>query len=133
MRKLPPYLEFKLQQVAILGLTFLVAFGAIKLASFARLSANISEELPAVILLTCPLFGCFIVESRGWWTRPPFWTFTTALLVTHSLVFLNLLLRHHFFGRWVLVAAFLLELGLLIVLRNWLLPRPTADSKGELP
>jgi hypothetical protein len=133
MRKLPPYLEFKLQQLAILGLTFLVAFGAIKFASFARFNPDISEEIPAVILLTCPLFGCFIVESRGWWTRPPFWMFTTALLVAHSLVFLNVLLRHHSFGRWVFVITFLLELGLLIVLRNWLLPRPTAHSKSELP
>jgi hypothetical protein len=28
MRKLPPYLEFKLQQVAIFGLTILVACGS---------------------------------------------------------------------------------------------------------
>jgi hypothetical protein len=132
MRKLPPYLEFKLRQAAIFGLAFLLALGAIRLASFAHFSPVISEEIPLVVLSTCPLFGYFIAESRGWWTRWTFWMFTTALLVTHLLAFLTALQHRVSIGKWLFFVALLLELGLLIVLRNWLLPR-TAHPKGELP
>ena len=132
MRKLPPYLEFKLQQVAILGLTFLLALGAIRFASFAHISPKISDEIFPIALLTCPLFGYFIAESRGWWTRGTFWMFTTALLVTHLLAVLTAVQHRVSLGKWLLVCALLFELGLLIVLRNWLLPR-TTHPKSELP
>jgi hypothetical protein len=132
MRKLPPYLKYKLQQAVILGFTFLVAFGAIRIAPFAHLNPRISNEIFPIVLLTCPLFGCFIAESRGWRARAGFWMFTAALLVTHLLAVLTAIQHGVSLGKWLLLFVLLLELGLLIVLRNWLLPK-AAHRKQELP
>ena len=110
MRKLPSYLEFKLQELVIFGVTFLLAFGAIRFASFVHFSPKISDEIPLIALFTCPLFGFFIAESRGWRTQWSFWIFTAALLVTHLLVFLTLIMRPisivHSTGRWVFLPDF---------------------------
>jgi hypothetical protein len=132
MRKLPLFLESKLQQLAVLGLTFLLTAGAIKLAFLARIRPEISDQIPLVTFFSCPLFACFIANSRRWWKRGSFWAFTGLMAVTHLLAFLNLLRHPLIFRSWIFIAAFLLELGLLIVLRNWLLPK-TGIVRQELP
>ena len=133
MRRLPPYLAYKLQQLTILCVTFLVIIGALKLASFFRLDPKISLGIPPVMFFTCPLFGCLIIDSRDWWKGGSFWTFTAIMAITHLLAFLNLTSHTNFHvGRWVFITVFFLELGLLIVLRNWLLPK-TGIARRELP
>ena len=133
MRRLPPCLVYKLQQLAILGVTFLAIIGALKLASFFRLDPKISLGIPPVMFFSCPLFAYLIIDSRDWWKRGSFWIFTAIMAITHSLAFLNLTNHTDFLvGHWVFISAFLLELGLLIVLRNWLVPRPV-ESNRELP
>jgi hypothetical protein len=58
-----------------------------------------------------------LVETAALWAM-------TALFVTaHLLAFANLFLRHEAPGRWPSIGLGFAEFFVLILLRNWLLPR----------
>jgi|UPI000363C071 hypothetical protein len=130
MRKVPIYLEALLEKVAIIGFAFLLFYLAIRFVPVAHLNPKISDQIPFVSLFTGLVFGYFIWESRDWWTRGSFWAFTVLMTLAHLLAFLNILLRHALNpGRWTFVAGALLEVGLLMLLRNWLLPKNGQGGK----
>jgi hypothetical protein len=133
MRKMPLYLEALFEKVAIVGFAFLLFYLAIRFVPAAHFNPKISNQIPLVSLFTGLVFGYFIWESRDWWTWGSFWTFTILMALTHLLTFLNILLRHALNpGRWAFVAGALLEVGLLMLLRNWLLPK-SGEAERELP
>ncbi|HEX6771208.1 MAG TPA: hypothetical protein VF126_04225 [Acidobacteriaceae bacterium] len=133
MRKLPAFLDRAAARVAIIGFAFFLFYLTIRIVPFAHLNPKLSDQIPLFALFTGVVFGCFIWESRNWWRRGAFWAFTILIAFTHLLSFLNVLLRNQISpGKWAFVMGALLELGLLILLRNWLL-RKSDTAEHEIP
>lgn len=78
------------------------------------------------------IFGYFVSESRAWWKRPTFWAMTALFVTAHLLAFANLLIRHEAPGRWLSVGIAFAEFFVLVLLRNWLLPRSPRKRTGQV-
>jgi hypothetical protein len=77
------------------------------------------------------LFGYFIADSRPWWRRGAYWTFTSLLLSAHSIGFAIVLIHMATFKPiWFAMIVPVEMLG-FIVCRNWLIPHTSIAASAR--